>query len=137
MRTSWMMAITLLTPLSLSASDEWKMRHARPTAYESDHTMERAGLPQDFSRRATPSLEPHENPGLIGGSRLFKGDGAGQYDGTFGWDYSPWRPGRVFLSFSHDRAHQPRLGSYKTDTHKVPDPVTLHPIRRIFESRDH
>jgi hypothetical protein len=102
-----------------------------------DFTLEKAGNPTTISRWAHPGIEKHERPGLIGGSRLFGGDGPGEYDGTFGWDYAPWRPGRVFLGWSHDRAHQPKMGSYKTDTHKVPDPIALHPIRKLFEARDH
>jgi hypothetical protein len=102
------------------------------------HTNERSGNPQNTSCLAIPGIEKHEGPGLIGGSRLIHGDGPQRYDGTFGWDYQGfgWHPGRVFLGWSHDRQHQPKLGPYKTDTHNVPDPVSLHPIRRLLEPRD-
>ena len=52
-------------------------------------------IPARSIRRA--SIEKHEGPGIIGGSRLIKGDAAGPYDGTFGWDYQGfgWHPGRA------------------------------------------
>lgn len=93
-------------------------------------------MPATISRHATASIEKHEGPGVIGGSRLFKGDARAPYDGTFGWDYQGWHPGRVFLGWSHDRKAQPSLGSYKTETHHVPDIFTFRPVRRVLQPRD-
>lgn len=129
---------TILISFTASANaQEHKLFPNTSLSGPQDHTLEKAGNPQEISRWAKPSIEKHEAPGLVGGSRLIRGDGPGEYDGTFGWDYAGWHPGRVFLGWAHDRKHQSKLGSYKTDTHKVPDPVSLHPVRKLFESRDH
>jgi hypothetical protein len=109
--------------------------HGPSTAGPEDHNLDRAGQPQLLSRFAIPGIEKHEGPGYVGGGKLIHGDGRGPTDGTFAFDYQGlgWRPGRVFLGWAHDRAHQPQLGPYRTDTHHLPDPLSLHPVRRVFD----
>jgi len=138
MRATFLSLSVLLVTAASGMAQERKLLPHRSTAGPEDHTMERAGNPLELSPFAKPGIEKHEGPGLIGGSRLFHGDGPVAYDGTFGWDYQGlgWRPGRVFLAWSHDRKHQPKMGPYKTDTHKLPDPVTLHPLRKVLEKHE-
>ncbi len=95
-------------------------------------------MPSSIAPWAKPGVEKHEGPGLVGGGRLRHGDGPTTNDGTFGWDYKGlgWRPGRVFLGWNHDRERQAKLGTYKTETHHIPDPVSLHPLRKVLEQRE-
>jgi hypothetical protein len=130
-------AFTLLAASYVEAGERDPDHHGPSTASEADHTFERAGYPKNVSHLAVPSLDPHAGPGYIGGSKLFGGDSRGPCDGTFGFDYQlfGWHPGRVFLSWAHDRSHQPQMGSYKTDTYHVPDPLTLTPVRRVLDEK--
>ena len=129
------LAIALCMMISGPATARDPDKLGPSTASPADHTFERAGLPSNVSRLAIPSVEKHEGPGYIGGGRLIRGDSRGPADGTFGFDYQGlgWHPGRVFLGWAHDRSHQPKLGSYKTDTYHVPDIFSFHPLRRVFD----
>jgi hypothetical protein len=115
-------------------ADEVNRPPAPSTAGPEDHTFERAGMPQNISRLATPSVGKHEGPGYVGGGKLIHGDGRGPADGTFAYDYQGfgWLPGRVFLGWAHDRK-QPNPSPYRTDTFHVPDPISLHPLRKIIQ----
>jgi len=138
MRRILLTVVAVLGVAGLAGAQENKLLPHRSTAGPQDHTMERAGQPRQLSHFAKPGIEKHEGPGLIGGGKLIHGDGPVAYDGTFGWDYQGlgWRPGRVFLGWAHDRKHQPKMGPYRTDTHKVPDVVTLHPVRKVLEQKE-
>ncbi|MCE9530907.1 MAG: hypothetical protein K8T89_07265 [Planctomycetes bacterium] len=139
MRFAIVLFVFVITMPRSSYAIENKIFKHPPTANPQDHNNQRAGNPQVVSRHATPSVEKHEGLGYVGGGKLIKGDARGPADGTFGMDYQGfgWHPGRVFLGWSHDRKHQPKLGTYTTDTYKVPDPVAHHPLRKLLQPRDH
>jgi hypothetical protein len=115
-------------------ADDAQRPPAPSTAGPQDHTFERAGMPQNISRLAVSSVGKHEGPGYVGGGRLIHGDSRGPTDGTFAFDYEGfgWLPGRVFLGWVHDRK-EPGPGTYRTDTYRIPDPFSLHPVRRIVQ----
>jgi len=138
MRAGLIVLTVLACVSSRGLAQETKHLPHPSTASEADHNFSRAGNPQSQSRFATMSLEAKEGPGLIGGGKLFGGDGPASTDGTFGWDYQGrgWHPGRFFLGWAHDRKHQPKPGPYTTDTYKIPDPIALHPIRRVLAPRE-
>lgn len=129
--------VLVFSPMCAVAKEK-KLFAPVSTTSELDHDQARAGMPQNISRWATPSIEKREGPGYIGGGKLIRGDARASTDGTFGWDYQGlgWRPGRFFLGWAHDRPDQPKLGTYKTDTHHVPDVFSLHPVRKLLEEKD-
>jgi hypothetical protein len=116
-------------------ADDVKRLPAPSTAGPEDHNFERAGMPQIISCLATPSVSTHEGPGYVGGGRLIHGDCRGPTDGTFAFDYEGFGclPGRIFLGWNHEKK-EPKPGPYRTDTFRVPDPISLHPIRQIIQS---
>lgn len=102
---------------------------------QADHTYARSGCSKELSRLAHPTvINGHYGLGLVGGGKLFKGDGpaVNGTDGIVGWDYVLFgrKPGRVFLGFHHNRPHQPLEGKYEADEPRLFDVFTIRPARR-------
>jgi hypothetical protein len=83
----------------------------------------RAGRPQEISCIAASASREKFTGGYVGGTRLVGGDGRGEQDGTWGWDYVGRGRflGRIFLGWAHDRKHQEKVGKYDTDGRRVKD----------------
>ena len=99
-----------------------KSTHATP------HTHEQAGYPLCVSRLAHPSYNEHYTGGYVGGGKAIGGQGRCGQEGTWGWDYTPFRASGhgVFLDWSHGRRYQGGTGRYATDG--------PHPIHAISEA---
>ncbi|MGE3808821.1 MAG: hypothetical protein AB7K24_29500, partial [Gemmataceae bacterium] len=83
-----------------------------------DHTMERAGNPQELRHHAAPSdTGAYVGYYVGGGVRCSKvGHGPGPHDGTWGWDYAGCRLHRCIQLLWSDRGrYQGGTGQYKTD----------------------
>jgi hypothetical protein len=87
-----------------------------------DHTMARAGYPQEISHCARPS-ETHAYVGYyVGGGSPCLGDHRFANEGTWGWDYQGCLiPRKVFLCWWHGRCYQGGTGAYKTDGPHLPE----------------
>jgi hypothetical protein len=82
------------------------------------HTMHQAGHPQEVSGMlSAPSYSEHYSGGYVGGGRGRGGHGRCLNEGTWGWDYTPFRPvsSRIFLNWSHGRDYQGGTRGYATD----------------------
>jgi hypothetical protein len=109
----------LLATGSASAGDEPFAARTFGHFFVREHTHERAGT-AGSTRYAAPSVSVNETGGYIGGNRLRATPGTAivPNPGTFGWDYVGFGkyPGRIFLGFGPDRAHQrPFQTKYHTD----------------------
>jgi len=110
---------------------EYAHQHAK-TTQATPHTHRQAGDPLCASALAVPSYNQHYSGGYIGGGKATGGDGRCAHEGTWGWDYTPFRPsGRgIFLNWSHGRHYQGGTGRYATDG--------PHPLHAITEAaREH
>jgi hypothetical protein len=110
---------------------------------KTDHTWERAGCAQEYSKLARSARLHTYAIGMAGGGKLVKGDGPAVdgTDGIFGWDYvgiGPFAryPGRIFLHWHHNRPNQPPPGSYNADTPRVFDVLTIRPVRRAILEKE-
>ena len=92
------------------------------------HTHKQAGYPLCISRLAVPSYNDHYSGGFVGGGKAHGGDARCPNEGTWGWDYTPFRPDGhgIFLNWSHGRRYQGGTGRYATDG--------PHPIHAITEA---
>jgi hypothetical protein len=104
---------------------EHKHKHQRSTV-ATPHTWEQAGYPQFVSPIAMPSYNDHYSGSYVGGGLAFGGHDRCAIDGTFGWDYTPFRPlsQRIFLGWSHGRHYQGGGGPYRTDGPKPLEHIT-------------
>jgi hypothetical protein len=80
-----------------------------------DHTMHRAGYPQDVACYAVPSETCHYIGYLVGGGAAYHGEYPGRLEGTWGWDYQGCIPRRIALGWWHGRRYQGGTGAYQTD----------------------
>ena len=81
-----------------------------------DHTMKRAGYPENVSRLAHPSYTSADIGYTVGGGSPCRGEYPYPHDGTWGWDYEGrcfWR--RVYLLWWHNGHYQGGTGAYQTD----------------------
>ncbi len=81
------------------------------------HTLRQAGYPQCVSPVSMVSYNEHYSGGYVGGGKAHGGHAPCQNEGTWGWDYTPFRPmsSRIFLGWSHGRHYQGGFGAYATD----------------------
>lgn len=118
-----------------------------------DHSMDRAGYPQNVRKHAVPSVTEHYNAGYVGGRRLLHNNLAGRgpgsatgpiYDGVFAIDWTGFRQhmGRVFLAPSAD----PSKGryfyrGYWAEGPRVTDVFAIRPLRKavlaLHEDAEH
>jgi hypothetical protein len=154
MRRSYLLASALaLVPfVSTSADDRPFLQRIAERAplphHPVEHTMARAGFPQDVKPHAVPSLTRFYLPGYIGGGTpapmAFRASGPATavghvHDGTFGSDFAGFglRGGRVFLAPVAD----PQRGNvfsrgYSPEGPRLTDIGTLRPYRKaILELR--
>jgi hypothetical protein len=105
--------------------------HAQTTA--TDHTFVRAGNPQRVAPWARPSQTSDRRPGYVGGAAILGGEGpAPPSDGVFGYDSVGHGPyDRVFLGWLHSHSAPPP-GPYRTDTRRVFDVFSIHPVRKAI-----
>ena len=113
-----------LAPMAHLARGGDHFRRKSPQA--TPHTDERAGYPYDISRLAMPSNTGHYSGGYVGGGTAVGGQGRCPNEGTWGWDYTPFRPmsSHIFLNWSHGRRSQGGTGSYRTDGPKPLEHLT-------------
>ncbi len=101
--------------------------HSRPKSTQATpHTFLQAGNPQEMSRIARPSDNDHYSGDYVGGGKAFGGEGRCANEGTWGWDYTPFRPmsPRIFMNWSHGRRYQDGYGRYATDGPKPLEHIT-------------
>jgi hypothetical protein len=84
---------------------------------DTDHTMARAGYPQEVSRLAHPSdTGSYVGYQVGGGSPFVKSYGPAPDAGTWGWDYQGYCLARnVVLRWWRKPHYQGGSGAYKTD----------------------
>ena len=100
-------------------------KHVKPTL-ATPHTFHQAGHPECVSAIARESYNRHYSGEYVGGGKAFGGHGRCANEGTWGWDYTPFRPmsSRLFLKWSHGRHYQGGTGAYATDGPKPIEHVT-------------
>jgi hypothetical protein len=112
---------------SIGADDhEHSHKHVKSTE-ATPHTERQAGYPQEVSHFAMESYNQHYSGGFIGGGLGGRhGHERCANEGTWGWDYTPFRPmsSRIFLKWSHGRRYQGGTGSYATDGPKPLEHIT-------------
>ncbi len=97
------------------------------------HTMHQAGHPQEVSVMCAPSYSEHYMGGYIGGGWGTGGHGRCSNEGTWGWDYAPFRPSHIFLGWSHGRNSQGGTRGYATD-----GPISLEKLKEsVHEHLSH
>ena len=85
-----------------------------------EHSMRRAGNPQNVAHWAIPSPNQRYVGYYVGGGTTFGGDPRQPDDGVWGLDYQGGiLPRRVIQNFSHGRRYQGGTGAYKTDGPRV------------------
>jgi hypothetical protein len=103
-------------------------KHPKSTV-ATPHTWEQAGYPLEVGM-AMESYNEHYSGSYVGGGSLFGHHVRCSDAGTWGWDYTPFRPmsSRIFLSWSHGRRYQGGTGNYKTDGPKPMEHIkeTIH-----------
>jgi hypothetical protein len=155
MRRSYLLAsaVALVPFVSASADDRpllQRIAERTPAPHRPvEHTMARAGFPQDVKPHAVPSLTRFYLPGYIGGGTpapmAFRASGPASAvghvtDGTFGTDFAGFglRGGRVFLVPVAD----PQRGNvwtrgYSPEGPRLVDIGTLRPYRKaVLELRE-
>jgi hypothetical protein len=92
-------------------------RHAPKSTVATPHTFRQAGYPQCVSPVSMVSYNEHYSGGYVGGGKARGGQGPCPHQGTWGWDYTPFRPmsSRIFLHWSNGRHAQGGEGAYATD----------------------
>ena len=100
-------------------------KHVKSTQ-ATPHTLHQAGHPEVVSPIAMGSYNDHYSGGYVGGGKAFGGHSRCSNEGTWGWDYTPFRPmsSRLFLGWSHGRHYQGGTGAYATDGPKPIEHVT-------------
>ena len=85
-----------------------------------EHSMKRAGNPQNVAHWAIPSPNHRYVGYYVGGGTTFGGEPRQVDDGVWGVDYQGgFLPRRVIQTFSHGRRYQGGTGAYKTDGPRV------------------
>lgn len=127
----------LLVAFSGSSSAEDKEPFAARISnfiFPKPHTHERAGTAKPYSHLAASGVSSHESGGYVGGGKLVRGEGRGETEGVFGWDYTFFgrRPGRIFLGWHNDSTkHQsPILPRYAAEGPRVTDVLALQPFKK-------
>jgi hypothetical protein len=122
-------ALGLVANLStgLAPADDHSHQHVKSTT-ATPHTERQAGYPHCVSPVSMVSYNEHYSGGYIGGGKTFGGHQPCANEGTWGWDYSPFRPmsSRIFMKWSHGRHYEGGAGAYATDGPK--------PIEHIKET---
>ena len=101
--------------------------HGHPKSTEATpHTIRQAGYPHEVGPFAMESYNEHYSGGYVGGGNLFGGHGSCAHVGTWGWDYTPFRPmsQKIFLRWSNGRRYQGGTGAYATDGPKPLEHIT-------------
>jgi hypothetical protein len=108
-----------------AGENEHSHKHEKSTQ-ATPHTMRQAGYPQLVSPVAMESYNQHYSGSYVGGGKAFGGHGRCANEGTWGWDYTPFRPmsSRIFLNWSHGRHYQGGTGAYATDGPKPIEHLT-------------
>jgi hypothetical protein len=115
------------TGTSLADDHEHSHKHVKSTT-ATPHTIRQAGYPYCVSPVSMVSYNEHYSGGYIGGGKFLGGDYPCPHQGTWGWDYTPFRPmsSKIFLRWSNGRHYEGGTGAYKTDGPK--------PIEHIKET---
>lgn len=102
--------------------------HQPKSTTATPHTFRQAGYPQCVSPISMASYNEHYSGGYVGGGKAHGGQGPCPHQGTWGWDYTPFRPmsSKLFLRYSNGRHAQGGTGAYATDGPK--------PIEHLTES---
>jgi hypothetical protein len=111
---AWLFTLSDSERNRLEAGIEWTWCPCRYRACEPqtpEERMARAGYPYCISCLARPSEEPADCGYYVGGGAHHGGDERTPYEGTWGWDYSPWFT-RVRLAWYHGRRFQGGEGQY-------------------------
>jgi hypothetical protein len=111
----------------IAPAGEHSHKHEKSTtATATPHTFRQAGYPQCVSPIAMESYNEHYSGGFIGGGKAIGGHERCANEGTWGWDYTPFRPmsSRIFLKWSHGRHYQGGTGAYATDGPKPIEHIT-------------
>ena len=90
------------------------------------HTFHQAGHPEVVSPIAMESYNQHYSGGYVGGGKAHGFHQRCANEGTWGWDYTPFRPlsSKIFLGWSHGRHYQGGGGPYATDGPKPLEHIT-------------
>lgn len=112
-------------PTSDVIGGEHSHKHVKSTE-ATPHTARQAGYPQCVSPISMVSYNEHYSGGFIGGGKAFGGHERCANEGTWGYDYTPFRPmsPRLFLKWSHGRHYQGGGGPYATDGPKPLEHIT-------------
>lgn len=112
---------------SVEAGELFHRHKHEKSTQATPHTEHQAGHPHEVSEIAAISYNEHYSGGYVGGG---KGGHGGHercaQEGTWGWDYTPFRPmsSRIFLKYSHGGRYQGGTGSYATDGPKPIEHLT-------------
>jgi len=114
-----------LMRITRAGEDQHSHKHVKSTV-ATPHTERQAGYPDCVSSIAMESYNDHYSGGFVGGGKAFFGHGRCAQEGTWGWDYTPFRPmsPRIFSRWSHGRHYQGGTGAYATDGPKPIEHVT-------------
>ncbi len=146
------------SPYACGCSESWLDRFVQRTPCPRRpvlHTMQRAGYPQETSKRAGPGLGSREYGGYVGGGQLclnphtllargpMTGSGPQDY-GTYGTDFGGLRArlSRVFLAPSTDPSRGvPIAWNYIAEGRRVTDVFAARPLRKAIleqhEEKEH
>jgi len=119
------MGLVFLGSTGTGLADDHSHHHPKATV-ATPHTFRQAGDPQCVSPVAMVSYNEHYSGGYVGGGKTFGGAGPCPHQGTWGWDYSPFRSmsPRRFLRWSNGRHQEGGAGSYATDGPKPIEHLT-------------
>jgi hypothetical protein len=100
-------------------------KHEKSTT-ATPHTFRQAGYPQCVSPVSMVSYNEHYSGGYVGGGKFLGGQEPCPHQGTWGWDYTPFRPmsSRIFLKWSNGRHYEGGTGAYATDGPKPLEHIT-------------
>ena len=100
--------------------------HRPKSTTATPHTEKQAGYPGCVSPVSMVSYNEHYSGGYVGGGSAHGGSAPCPHQGTWGWDYSPFRS--TFLGWSNGRRYQGGTGSYATDGPKPLEHIkeTIH-----------
>lgn len=118
----------MVTGLStgIALADDHAHKHPKSTV-ATPHTMRQAGYPQCVSPISMVSYNEHYSGGYVGGGKYHGGhEPCPHHEGTWGWDYTPFRPmsSRIFLKWSNGRHYQGGAGAYETEGPKPIEHLT-------------
>jgi hypothetical protein len=119
------LALVVGASAGTSRGDDHAHKHEKSTT-ATPHTIRQAGYPQCVSPVSMVSYNEHYSGGYIGGGKAHGGHEPCRNEGTWGWDYTPFRPmsSRIFLKWSHGRHEQGGVGAYATDGPKPLEHIT-------------